>query len=250
MTILVRDIQNNPLAAVVLAALIIGEIISLLLMARRTPIPAVRSWHAGGLILGAALGLPAVLDLLRTSGAPLVFAAVVSATLVLTIAMVVLGFTQKPPQPLVAQWYTWAIPVLVASGFIVAGYLTYTEVTATAPTCGVVISGCHVVQASPYSKLFGILPIGIVGLIGYGAVLAGWLLWRWGPAQVRPASSLAIWVVCFFGVMFSAYLTYLELGVIGATCVWCITSAVLMLLLLWVSTPAAQAVFVSEDEAG
>lgn len=248
MTVLASEIQANPLAAIVLAALIISEIASLLLMARKTPIPVVNSWHAGGLTLGAVLGLPAVVDLLQTSGLPVVFAAVVLLALVLTIIASVLNFTQKSPHALVANWYTWAIPVLVASGFVVAGYLTFVEVTATPPACGPVINGCHVVQASPYSKLFGILPIGVVGLIGYVAVLIGWLMWRLGPAQVQKASRLAIWVVCFFGVLFSAYLTFLELGVIGATCGWCITSAVLMILLLWVSTPGAQAVFVVSDD--
>ncbi len=248
MSVLVSEIQANPLAAMVLAALVISEIASLLLMGRKTPIPVVKSWHAGGLALWAVFGLPAIVDLLQTRGLPVVFAAVVLLALVLTIIASVLNFTQKSPQPLVANWYTWAIPLLVASGFIVAGYLTFVEVTATPPACGPVINGCHVVQASPYSKLFGVLPVGVVGLVGYVAVLIGWLMWRLGPAQLQKASSLAIWVVCFFGVLFSAYLTFLELGVIGATCGWCITSAVLMILLLWVSTPAAQAVFVAEED--
>ena len=36
------------------------------------------------------------------------------------------------------------------------------------------------------------------------------------------------------GTAFSAYLTFLEPFVIGASCGWCLTSAVLMLMLLWV----------------
>jgi uncharacterized membrane protein len=38
-----------------------------------------------------------------------------------------------------------------------------------------------------------------------------------------------------FGVAFSIYLTYLELFVIRAVCMWCVTSAVVMTLLLLVS---------------
>ena len=249
--LLVRDIQANPLAAVVLAALVVGEITSLLLMARTTPIPAVRSWHVGFLALFALLGLPAVVDLLSAGGIALVFAAVVLGVLALNIVFPLANLTQKAPHALAANWYTWAVPVLLVGGFIVAGYLTYAEVTATPPVCGPVINGCHVVQASPYSKLFGVVPIGIVGLAGYVAILAGWTTGQWGSEAVKKASRLATWVFCFFGVLFSAYLTYLELGVIAATCVWCITSAVLMMLLLWVSTPAAQAVFaVSADDDG
>jgi uncharacterized membrane protein len=38
-----------------------------------------------------------------------------------------------------------------------------------------------------------------------------------------------------FGVLFSIYLTYLELFVIKAVCIWCLTSAVIMTLLLLLS---------------
>ncbi|MFL5600709.1 MAG: vitamin K epoxide reductase family protein, partial [Gemmatimonadaceae bacterium] len=34
------------------------------------------------------------------------------------------------------------------------------------------------------------------------------------------------------GVLFSAWLTYLELGVIHAICMWCVTSAVIVTLIL------------------
>ena len=48
-----------------------------------------------------------------------------------------------------------------------------------------------------------------------------------------------MWLVALAGTLFSIYLTVLEPFVIGATCMWCITSAVLMTLLLWAATPAA-----------
>jgi len=34
--------------------------------------------------------------------------------------------------------------------------------------------------------------------------------------------------MAWFGVLFTIYLTFLEPFVIGATCMWCITSAILM----------------------
>jgi len=248
MTILLRDIQANPLAAIVLVALVLGELTSLLLMTRTTPIPPAKGWHAGFLAVFAVLGLPAILDLLRAGGIALALAAVVLVVLALNIIFPLLNLTRRSTNALGANWYTWAVPVLVVGGLVVAGYLTYVEVTATPPVCGPVISGCHVVQASPYSKLFGVVPIGVLGLTAYVAILIGWITWRLGSAAVKKASCLAIWVLCFFGVLFSAYLTYLELGVIAATCVWCITSAILMMMLLWVSTPAAQVVFVVEAD--
>jgi uncharacterized membrane protein len=248
---LASDLQANPLAAVVLVALILGEVAAFVLMTRTQPIiPSVRRWHTGLLALWAVLGLPAILDLLQAGGVATLFAAPVLVVLLLGLLIPLLKLTQRSPHALVASWPAWAIPLFVLGGLVVAGYLTYVEVTATAPVCGPVINGCHVVQASAYARLFGFLPVGVVGLVGYVAILIAWCVWQWGAPTLKKPSGLAIWVLCFFGVLFSMYLTYLELFVIRATCVWCITSAVLMLLLLWVSTPAAQAVFVvADDEA-
>jgi uncharacterized membrane protein len=37
------------------------------------------------------------------------------------------------------------------------------------------------------------------------------------------------------GVAFSIYLTFLEPFVIGATCAWCLTSAILITVLMWLA---------------
>jgi uncharacterized membrane protein len=57
----------------------------------------------------------------------------------------------------------------------------------------------------------------------------------------RPARPLILLAMTGFGVLFSIYLTYLEPFVIGAVCAWCLSSAVIMtLLMLLVLSPAAQ----------
>jgi len=43
------------------------------------------------------------------------------------------------------------------------------------------------------------------------------------------------------GTLFSIYLTFLEPFVIGATCAWCLASAILMTGLLWITAEPAQA---------
>jgi uncharacterized membrane protein len=77
------------------------------------------------------------------------------------------------------------------------------------------------------------VPIGLIGVAGYVAILA---VWAWGrrAAGALPATLLVL--MAGFGVAFSIYLTYLELFVIRAVCMWCVTSAVVMTLLLLVST--------------
>jgi len=64
----------------------------------------------------------------------------------------------------------------------------------------------------------------------------------YGHAKWRVVSILAMGVMVVFGVLFSIYLTFLEPFVIGTTCIWCLSTAVVMTLLLWVVTnPVIQA---------
>ena len=55
-------------------------------------------------------------------------------------------------------------------GLAVAGYLTYVETQAVAAVCGPV-GDCNAVQTSSYSKLFGLIPVGLIGMAGYVAIL-------------------------------------------------------------------------------
>lgn len=132
-------------------------------------------------------------------------------------------------------WPSWAVPVLCAIGVVVAAYLSFVEITQTEAVCGPV-GDCNTVQQSPYAHLFGLLPVGVLGLAGYVAIIAAWLIQHYGPQQWRFLAVQAFWGMAFFGTLFSIYLTFLEPFVIGATCAWCLTSALIMTLLLWVST--------------
>lgn len=131
----------------------------------------------------------------------------------------------------------WVIPLLSLFGILVAGYLSYIEVTRTDAFCGP-IGDCNSVQQSPYATLFGVLPVGVLGIAGYIAIAAAWLIKRYGPQNWRDTMNKAIWGMALFGVLFMSYLTFLEPFVIGATCSWCLTSAMIITLILWASTPA------------
>jgi len=132
----------------------------------------------------------------------------------------------------------WLIPTLALIGLLVATYLAYIETTNTAAICGPV-GDCNTVQQSPYASLFGVLPIGILGMIGYVGILSAWLFMRYGLPDWRTYASLSIWALAAGGTLFSIYLTFLEPFVIGATCMWCLTSAMVMTLLFWATTPQA-----------
>jgi uncharacterized membrane protein/glutaredoxin len=136
------------------------------------------------------------------------------------------------------------IPVLALMGLGVAGYLAYVETQAVAAVCGPV-GDCNAVQSSPYARLFGVLPIGVLGVLGYLAILAAW---AWGRSHSRAAVQwppAAVFGLSVGGVVFSIYLTYLEPFVIGAVCAWCLSSAVIMMVLMLLSLGPALPVIAS-----
>jgi uncharacterized membrane protein len=133
--------------------------------------------------------------------------------------------TDQPP-----AWPQAALPLLGVIGLGVAAYLAYVETQSVAAICGP-IGDCNVVQTSEYAYLFGI-PIGVLGVLGYLAILAAWSWSRWWGDK---RAALALLAMTAFGVIFSIYLTYLEPFVIGAVCAWCLTSSVVMTLLMLLS---------------
>jgi uncharacterized membrane protein/thiol-disulfide isomerase/thioredoxin len=139
------------------------------------------------------------------------------------------------------RWLDTVFIVLVLAGLGVALYLAYVETQAVSAVCGPV-GDCNAVQSSPYARLFGVLPVGVLGVIGYLAILAAWIYPRLRSDWLAQVAPLLVFGMTFMGVIFSLYLTYLEPFVIKAVCIWCLTSAVIMTLLLLLSiTPARQA---------
>ncbi len=132
------------------------------------------------------------------------------------------------------RWLTVAIPVLALIGAGVAFYLTFVETTGAEAVCGPV-GDCNAVQQSAYAKLFGVVHIGLLGLIGYILILGLWAI-QWLSSQtLREKTDWLLPAAVWFGVAFSAYLTFLEPFVIGAVCMWCITSALILTALLYLT---------------
>jgi uncharacterized membrane protein len=133
----------------------------------------------------------------------------------------------------------WAIPILCVIGLGVAGYLAYIETTQVQAVCGPV-GDCNTVQQSDYARLFGILPIGILGMAGYILILLAWAIGHYANQRQAAYASLALLGMTAFGVLFSIYLTFLEPFAIGATCAWCLISAIIMTALFWLSLAPAR----------
>lgn len=107
-------------------------------------------------------------------------------------------------------------------GLGIAGYLTYVHYEGLNPICAVG-HGCEKVQQSKYAKVSGV-PVPVLGLIGYVAIFCS-LLVRGEIARLATAA------MAYGGLVFSGYLTYLELFEIRAICQWCVGSAVVMTLI-------------------
>jgi uncharacterized membrane protein len=133
----------------------------------------------------------------------------------------------------------WPVPLLVIVGIGVAAYLATIETSGSEAVCGPV-GDCNAVQESEYASLFGV-PIGVLGVLAYLLIGGLWGVSRAAKSRAADWALVGIAAVAFGGTLFSLYLTFLEPFVIGATCMWCITSAIVMLLLLWLSADAGWA---------
>ena len=135
----------------------------------------------------------------------------------------------------------WLIPVLAVVGIGVSIYLGSVEASGTEAVCGPV-GDCNAVQQSEYATIFGI-PIGILGVIGYAVLLVGWIVAKTMKGRLADLGMIAAALVAVGGTVFSVYLTFLEPFVIGATCMWCLTSALAITGLLWLTTGPAWSAF-------
>jgi len=133
-----------------------------------------------------------------------------------------------------------ALTLLAVVGILIALYLTlYKMGVIGVLSCS--IGSCETVNTSKWSMLFGI-PIAEWGLAAYVALFGLAIV---GSAAAREQSvTIARLLVALSGwsVLFSAWLTWLELFVIRAICIWCVTSALLWVVIFAVSVADLRAV--------
>lgn len=128
------------------------------------------------------------------------------------------------------DWLRLVMVLLAIAGLGVSAYLMWGySVPGATLACGG-SSGCESVKNSVYANLWGI-PLPVIGLISY-SVLFILILAQGHSAIVErawpPYIALAVFGISLGGVLYSAYLTYIELYVIYAICRWCVASAIIM----------------------
>lgn len=143
-------------------------------------------------------------------------------------------------QPDGLRWGGGGLALLGAADAI---YLTWIKLSHAQAAFCAPGGGCDTVNTSPYSEMAGI-PISVFGL-GMYLVLAALLALEDRCEFGQTYGRLAVFGLSLTGVLYSAYLTYLELFVIHAICPYCVISAVLITLifalavvrLMWAPAP-------------
>jgi uncharacterized membrane protein len=122
-----------------------------------------------------------------------------------------------------------AIALLALVGFCIALYLWFYKIGIIGRLqCG--SGSCEYVQTSRYGALFGI-PVAFYGVVGYAVIFAVAIAGL-QPAQLErrwPTNVLAL--LSTGGLLFTLYLTGIELFVLHAICRWCVGSAVVIVAL-------------------
>jgi uncharacterized membrane protein len=110
-------------------------------------------------------------------------------------------------------------------GLIVASYLTVVEWNGGVPTCGP-FHGCEEVALSEYARINGI-PVALFGVVLSVALLT--LALAWWRTNIY-GLLLAHYALSLIGVIFDGYFLFLQVFVIKAVCVWCVTYEISLLL--------------------
>jgi uncharacterized membrane protein len=125
------------------------------------------------------------------------------------------------------------VAALALAGIFISLYLTLYKLGVIGElSCS--IGSCETVNSSKWSRFLG-LPVAAWGLLFYLDVFVIAIVGTLPRFEDEPVISMVLTFEAGIGVLFSAWLTYLELGVIHAICIWCVTSAVVVTTILLVS---------------
>lgn len=117
-----------------------------------------------------------------------------------------------------------AITLLAVIGAFVSSYLVTVHWGWWQAGC-FGVGDCEAVNQSRYSELLGI-PVALLGALAYLAIIAASALIA---REIYPEyAQIGQFFIAAIGVIFSAYLSYIEVFVLHAICPWCVLSAILI----------------------
>jgi uncharacterized membrane protein len=125
--------------------------------------------------------------------------------------------------------YRMGAALMSLFGLFVSAYLYLYKIGRIGTlACGT--GGCETVQQSTWSRFLGV-EVALIGLIGYGLLFVVALA-SLQASSPRDWRARALTWLAAGGVLFTIYLTYIELFVIHAICRWCVGSAVIIVSVL------------------
>ena len=125
------------------------------------------------------------------------------------------------------------VAALALAGIFVSLYLALYKIGVIGElTCS--IGSCETVNTSKWATFLH-LPVAVWGLFFYIDVFLVSVLGTTRSFENESLVSVLLVAEAAIGVLFSAWLTYLELAVIHAICIWCVTSALVVTMIFVVS---------------
>ena len=128
--------------------------------------------------------------------------------------------------------YQNTIYLLSVLGLIDSLYLTWIKISHNQSICAG-FGECDLVNSSQYSEVLGI-PISLFGLGAYLIIIILTAL-ESRTDFFFENTKLIIFGLTLSGLLYSTYLTYIEVAVLNAICPFCVISAIIMLVLFIIS---------------
>jgi uncharacterized membrane protein len=124
----------------------------------------------------------------------------------------------------------------------ITAYLSYLHFKPSASTVCTINAylDCDIVNKSIYAELWGI-PVAILGFLTYlflllvaQKLLKGFAFTALHPALTFNRVSYLLWGVTAFGFLFSSYLTYVEIFILRAACIFCLAQYLILIINLFI----------------
>lgn len=125
---------------------------------------------------------------------------------------------------------SYLILILALLGFIDATYLAMKYFAGEAVICGL-IEGCEKVLSSDYSSIFGI-QLSLIGVIYYALISSLAFLFSINKNHTILKIFFSITLI---GFLASIYFVYIQLFMLNAICIYCMTSASITTILFLLS---------------
>jgi uncharacterized membrane protein len=130
------------------------------------------------------------------------------------------------------KWLYRLLVALAIVGVVISVYMTIYKITGDNKMC--LGSGdCSTVNSSRYAEVNGI-PVALIGVFGYAAILAVLYLENRG-SFFKQNGTLLTFGLALTGFLFTLWLVYVEFALLKALCPFCLASQAAMIFIFIIS---------------